>query len=429
MKLWQKSTYTVNEKVDKFTVGKDRELDILLAPYDVKGSMAHATMLAEVGLLTEEDKDTLLKGLQEIYEEIERGEFVIEDGVEDVHSQVEMLLTQRYGDVGKRLHSGRSRNDQVLLDLKLYLRDAIKNVADHTKSLFDTLVEKSEEFKDYLMPGYTHMQVAMPSSFGLWLGAYAESLVDDMVMLKAAYDITDRNPLGSAAGYGSSFPLNRTRTTELMDFQTMAVNVVYAQMGRGKTEYHVANAMASVAATVAKLSMDGCMYAGGNFGFLKFPNEFTTGSSIMPHKKNPDVLELTRARCNQITSLPTQIMSVLSNLPVGYHRDLQQIKEMLLPAFEMLNDCLEMTKLMFEKMEPTKDLLEAPIYDYLFSVEEVNKLVLQGIPFREAYVIVGEGIEKGEYNPERSVNHNHEGSIGNLGNDIIKKRMEEVYNF
>ncbi|OHX66301.1 argininosuccinate lyase [Flammeovirga pacifica] len=429
MKLWQKSSYTVNEKVDKFTVGKDRELDILLAPYDVKGSMAHATMLAEVGLLTEEDKDTLLKGLQEIYEEIERGEFVIEDGVEDVHSQVEMLLTQRYGDVGKRLHSGRSRNDQVLLDLKLYLRDAIKNVADHTKSLFDTLIEKSEEFKDYLMPGYTHMQVAMPSSFGLWLGAYAESLVDDMVMLKAAYDITDRNPLGSAAGYGSSFPLNRTRTTELMDFQTMAVNVVYAQMGRGKTEYHVANAMASVGATVAKLSMDGCMYAGGNFGFLKFPNEFTTGSSIMPHKKNPDVLELTRAKCNQITSLPTQIMSILSNLPVGYHRDLQQIKEILLPAIEMLNDCLEMTKLMFEKMEPTKDLLEAPIYDYLFSVEEVNKLVLQGIPFREAYVIVGEGIEKGEYNPERSVNHNHEGSIGNLGNDIIKKRMEEVYSF
>ncbi|MBB6459231.1 argininosuccinate lyase [Flammeovirga kamogawensis] len=429
MKLWQKSSYTVNEKVDKFTVGKDRELDILLAPYDVKGSMAHATMLAEVGLLTVEDKDTLLKGLQEIYEEIEKGDFVIEDGVEDVHSQVEMLLTQRYGDVGKRLHSGRSRNDQVLLDLKLYLRDAIKNLADNTKALFDTLIEKSEEFKGYLMPGYTHMQVAMPSSFGLWLGAYAESLVDDMVMLKAAYDITDRNPLGSAAGYGSSFPLNRTRTTELMDFQAMAVNVVYAQMGRGKTEYHVANAMASVAATVAKLSMDGCMYAGGNFGFIKFPNEFTTGSSIMPHKKNPDVLELTRAKCNQITSLPTQIMSILSNLPVGYHRDLQQIKEILLPAIEMLNDCLEMTKLMFEKMEPTKDLLEAPIYDYLFSVEEVNKLVLKGIPFREAYVIVGEGIEKGEYNPERSVNHTHEGSVGNLGNDIIKARMEETYSF
>ncbi|MBD0403427.1 argininosuccinate lyase [Flammeovirga sp. EKP202] len=427
MKLWQKSTYTVNEKVDKFTVGKDRELDILLAPYDVKGSMAHATMLAEVGLLTEEDRDILLKGLQEIYEEIEKGDFVIEDGVEDVHSQVEMLLTQRYGDVGKRLHSGRSRNDQVLLDLKLYLRDALKEVSKNTKALFDTLIEKSEEFKDYLMPGYTHMQVAMPSSFGLWLGAYAESLVDDMVMLKAAFDITDRNPLGSAAGYGSSFPLNRTRTTELMEFQSMAVNVVYAQMGRGKTEYHVANAMASVAATVAKLSMDGCMYAGGNFGFIKFPNEFTTGSSIMPHKKNPDVLELTRAKCNQITSLPTQIMSILSNLPVGYHRDLQQIKEILLPAIEMLNDCLEMTKLMFEKMEPTKGLLEAPIYGYLFSVEEVNKLVLQGIPFREAYVIVGEGIEKGEYNPERTVNHSHEGSIGNLGNDIIKKRMEATY--
>ncbi|MEH0154305.1 argininosuccinate lyase [Limibacter armeniacum] len=425
MKLWQKNT-SLNKQVETFTVGKDRELDIWLAPYDVIGSMAHATMLEKVGLLTEEEKDTLLSGLKTILTEIENGKFEIADGVEDVHSQVEFLLTERLGDVGKKLHMGRSRNDQVLLDLKMFFRAEIWELAKHIEQLSDTLIAQSNKFKDVLMPGYTHMQVAMPSSFGLWFGAYAESLVDDLVVLHGAYEVSNRNPLGSAAGYGASFPLDRKMTTELLGFDDLSWNVVYAQMGRGKTELIIANAIATVATTLSKLAMDTCMFAGQNFGFFKFPDELTTGSSIMPHKKNPDVMELVRAKCHQLAALPAQVLAITAGLPSGYHRDFQQVKEVLLPAFGMLHDCLEMTRMMMESAEVNPDLLSAPIYDYLFSVEDVNNLVLQGIPFRDAYKQVGMMIEEGKYTPSRKVNHTHEGSIGNLCNDKINAKTTQA---
>ncbi|PWJ39332.1 argininosuccinate lyase [Sediminitomix flava] len=425
MKLWQKD-FDVDKKVETFTVGKDRELDLDLAPYDVLGSIAHATMLAKVGLLTEDEKDQLVAGLQQIYKEVEAGDFEIKDGIEDVHSQVEFLLTERLGTVGKKLHSGRSRNDQVLVDLKLYMRGEIEQLVDKVSTVFGLLNKLSEEHKELLMPGYTHMQVAMPSSFGLWFGAYAEALIDDLEVLKGAYKVVNKNPLGSAAGYGSSFPLDRQMTTDLLGFEVMNYNVVYAQMGRGKVEYIVSNALASIAATVNKLSMDTCLYMGQNFGFFSFPSELTTGSSIMPHKKNPDVLELTRAKCNQLLALPTQVSMLTSNLPVGYHRDFQQIKELLMPAFGMLNDCLDMVMLMFSNITINKDILDDEKYHYLFSVEVVNQLVLEGVPFREAYKQVGMDIEKGTFKPQKEVNHTHAGSIGNLCNEEIAAEMQKV---
>lgn len=426
-KLWQKKTSTLNEQVEKFTIGRDKELDVFLAPYDILGSMAHATMLAKIGVITEEEKTQLLDGLKDIYKEVEAGNFTIDDGVEDVHSQVEFILTQRLGDVGKKLHSSRSRNDQVLLDLKMYFRAEIGSLADDIKRLFLLFVKQSEAFKDVLMPGYTHMQVAMPSSFGLWFGAYAESLVDDLVILESAYQVVNRNPLGSAAGYGSSFPIDRTMTTDLLGFDDLSWNVVYAQMGRGKTEMILANAIAVLAGTLAKLAMDGCLYAGQNFGFFRFPDYLTTGSSIMPHKKNPDVLELVRAKCHQLMGLPAQVTAMTAGLPSGYHRDLQQIKELIMPAFDMIKDCINMVCLMFEEVEVNQNLLDAPIYDYLFSVEEVNKLVQQGVPFRDAYKKIGEGIEAGNFETNRKVEHTHEGSVGNLCTAQITQKMKDVY--
>ncbi|GAA4834852.1 argininosuccinate lyase [Algivirga pacifica] len=424
-KLWEKA-YEIDKQVEVFTIGKDRELDLQLAPYDVLGSIAHAKMLQEVGLLEKDEFTSLKEGLSTIYQEIEEGDFEIKEGVEDVHSQVELLLTERLGDVGKKLHTGRSRNDQVLLDLKMYFREEIWKIAQKVQDLFDVLLAQSENYKDVLMPGYTHMQVAMPSSFGLWFGAYAESLVDDLVVLQGAYEISNRNPLGSAAGYGSSFPLDREKTAKLLGFEDLSWNVVYAQMGRGKTEYVIANAIATLSATLSRLAMDTCMYAGQNFGFFSFPNELTTGSSIMPHKKNPDPMELVRGRCNQLMALPTQVMAVISGLPSGYHRDFQQIKEVIMPAFEMLSGCLEMTCLMLSNIKINEELLENPIYNYLFTVEEVNKRVVEGVPFRDAYKEVGNAVEEGMFKADHEVNHTHQGSIGNLCNDRIAQKEDEV---
>ena len=415
-------------EIEKFTVGRDREMDLYLAKYDVLGSMAHITMLETINLLTKEELQLLLQELKAIYAQCERGEFVIEEGVEDVHSQVELMLTRKLGDIGKKIHSGRSRNDQVLVDLKLFIRDQIRELADLVKNLFDELIQQSNRYKDVLMPGYTHLQVAMPSSFGLWFGAYAESLVDDMQYLLAAWKITNRNPLGSAAGYGSSFPLNRQLTTDLLGFDSMDYNVIYAQMGRGKTERNVAFSMATIAGTLAKLAFDACMFNSQNFGFVKLPADCTTGSSIMPHKKNPDVFELTRAKCNKLQSLPVTVTMIMNNLPVGYFRDLQIIKEVFLPAFDDLKDCLQMATYIINKMEVNPHILDNPIYDPIFSVEEVNRLAAAGMPFRDAYKKVGLDIEAGNFTPDKHIHHTHAGSIGNLCNDKIQALMDDVVN-
>ncbi|HEY3404041.1 MAG TPA: argininosuccinate lyase [Ohtaekwangia sp.] len=425
MKLWQKDKTSLKE-VEKFTIGKDQEMDMFLAPFDVLGSLAHITMLQSIGLLEKKELEVLLVELKKIYTRIQSGDFKVEDGVEDIHSQVELELTKKLGDVGKKIHSGRSRNDQVLVDVKLYLRHEIEEVVGGIKHLFDLLISQSEKFKDHLLPGYTHLQLAMPSSFGLWFGAYAESLVDDCITLQAAYKVVNKNPLGSAAGYGSSFPLNRTMTTSLLGFSELNYNVVYAQMGRGKTERVVASALSNVAATLGKLSMDACLFLNQNFGFISFPDELTTGSSIMPHKKNPDVFELIRARCNQLTALPNDIALATANLPSGYHRDLQLLKEILFPAIQNLKDCMRMAHLMLSNISVKEDILTDDKYKFLFSVEEVNKLVLSGVPFRDAYKKVGMDIEQGNYNPATSVHHTHEGSIGNLKLAEITSGMNKV---
>ena len=424
-KLWTKNVQMTSE-IEKFTVGKDREMDMYLAKYDVLGSMAHITMLESIGLLTADELKILLHELGHIYESAENGQFVIEEGVEDVHSQVELMLTRKLGDVGKKIHSGRSRNDQVLVDLKLFIRDRLKEIASLVVSLFEELIAQSENYKNVLLPGYTHLQVAMPSSFGLWFGAYAESLVDDMQYLLAAWKMTNRNPLGSAAGYGSSFPLDRQKTTDLLGFDSMDYNVVYAQMGRGKTERNVAFSMATIAGTISKLAFDACMFNSQNFGFVKLPDNCTTGSSIMPHKKNPDVFELTRAKCNKIQALPSTIMMIMNNLPSGYFRDLQIIKEVFLPAFDDLKDCLQMTAYIINRMKVNEHILDNPIYDNMFSVEEVNRLAREGMPFRDAYKKVGLDIEAGNFTPDKNIHHTHEGSIGNLCNDKISHLMDEV---
>lgn len=424
-KLWEKNVQ-VDHEVDIFTVGKDREMDIYLAKYDVLGSMAHITMLESIGLLTKEELNVLLAELRNIYAVADRGEFIIEEGIEDVHSQVELMLTRRLGDMGKKIHSGRSRNDQVLLDLKLFTRSQIQELVELVSGLFDVLISQSNRYKDVLLPGYTHLQVAMPSSFGLWFGAYAESLVDDLQLMQAAYRICNRNPLGSAAGYGSSFPLNRQMTTDLLGFDSLDYNVVYAQMGRGKMERTVAFAMAGIAATLSKLAFDACMFNSQNFGFIKLPDQFTTGSSIMPHKKNPDVFELTRAKCNKLQGLPQQIILISNNLPSGYFRDLQIIKEVFLLAFDELKDCLRMVTHMMREVKVNEHILDDDKYSLLFSVEEVNRRVLAGMPFRDAYKQVGLDIEADKFIPSKSVNHTHEGSIGNLCNESITAMMRSV---
>ena len=425
-KLWEKSVH-VTEEIDRFTVGHDRELDLYLAKYDVLGSMAHVTMLHSIGLIADEELPVLLRELRAIYQVAESGDFVIEDGIEDVHSQEELMLTRKLGDMGKKIHSGRSRNDQVLVDLKLFTRDKIREVAEAVRDLFAELQQQSERYKNVLMPGYTHLQVAMPSSFGLWFGAYAESLADDMLLLEAAYRMTNRNPLGSAAGYGSSFPLNRTMTTELLGFDSMDYNVVYAQMGRGKNERNVAFALAGIAGTVAKLAFDACMFNSQNFGFVRLPDECTTGSSIMPHKKNPDVFELIRARCNKLQALPTQVVMIMNNLPCGYFRDLQEIKEVFLPAFDQLLSCLRMATYIVARMRVNEHILDDARYDLMFSVEEVNRLASEGMPFRDAYKKVGLDIEAHQFTPNKEIHHTHEGSIGNLCNDRIAALMQATY--
>ena len=425
-KLWEKN-FSVNEEIERFTVGRDRELDIYLAKYDVLGSMAHITMLESIGLMQKDELQQLLVELKNIYNECVQGTFVIEEGVEDVHSQVELMLTRRLGDMGKKIHSGRSRNDQVLVDLKLFTRHELREVVEATDALFRELQKKSEQYKNVLMPGYTHLQIAMPSSFGLWFGAHAESLADDMLFLLAAYRMTNRNPLGSAAGYGSSFPLNREMTTRLLGFDSMDYNVVYAQMGRGKMERNVAFALASVAGTVAKLAFDACMFNSQNFAFVKLPKECTTGSSIMPHKKNPDVFELIRAKSNKLQSLPTQIQLIMNNLPTGYFRDLQIIKEVFLPCFQELRDCLAMATYIIQRIKVNEHILDDPRYDLMFSVEEVNRLATEGMPFRDAYKKVGMDIQAGQFKPRKEVHHTHEGSIGNLCTAEIKALMDEVW--
>lgn len=425
MKIWQKNI-DVDSFVETFTVGQDREMDMNLAAADVLGSLAHTKMLNSIGLMTEQDLVEVQKELKNIYKEILAGNFMIEDSVEDVHSQVEMMLTERIGEAGKKIHSGRSRNDQVLVDLKLYFRSEIESIFKNTEELFNQLISLSNQYEAVLMPGYTHLQIAMPSSFGLWFGAYAESLVDDLQLLKAAWNVCNKNPLGSAAGYGSSFPLNRTMTTNLLGFEDLNYNVVYAQMGRGKTERILAQAMSSIAATLAKFAMDVTLFINQNFGFISFPAHLTTGSSIMPHKKNPDVFELIRSRCNKIQALPNEIAMMTTNLPVGYHRDLQLLKENLFPAFQSLNDCLAIAKYMLENITIKNNILDDPKYDYLFSVEVVNNEVLNGVPFREAYRKIGLDIEEGKFQPAKEVNHTHEGSIGNLCNDQIERMFKEV---
>ena len=424
-KLWEKNV-KVDASIDLFTVGRDREMDLYLARYDILGSIAHITMLESIGLLTREELDKLTQELRNIYAIAEKGDFLIEDGVEDVHSQVELMLTRSLGDIGKKIHSGRSRNDQVLVDLKLFIRSELQSVVELTDNLFTTLIAQSEKYKNVLMPGYTHLQVAMPSSFGLWFGAYAESLVDDLTVLQAAYWVSNRNPLGSAAGYGSSFPLDRSLTTRLLGFDSMNYNVVYAQMGRGKTERIVASALASIAATLSKLAFDACLFNSQNFGFIKLPDAYTTGSSIMPHKKNPDVFELTRAKCNKIQALPYQITLIANNLPSGYFRDLQIIKEVFLPAFDELKDCLRMVEQMMSRITVNEHILDDCRYDPIFSVEEVNRLTLEGTPFRDAYKQVGLRIEAGDFTPNKDVHHTHEGSIGNLCNEQISSLEKSI---
>jgi argininosuccinate lyase len=424
-KLWQKSV-TVNELVENFTVGRDREFDLQMAAFDVLGSLAHTQMLESIGLMSADDLQLVQKELKNIYRDIENGKFTIAQEVEDVHSQVELLLTQRIGDAGKKIHSGRSRNDQVLVDLKLFFRHELQQVVEETDKLFRVLIELSNKHKDVLLPGYTHLQVAMPSSFGLWFGAYAESLTDDLEMVLAAYKITNKNPLGSAAGYGSSFPLNRTLTTQLLGFDSLNYNVVYAQMGRGKTERVIAQALSSVAATLAKMAMDQALYLSQNFAFVSYPDTLTTGSSIMPHKKNPDVWEIMRGKCNRLQALPTDVAMMTVNLPSGYHRELQLLKELLFPAFSDLKDCLQMATFMLQNITVNQDILNDPKYAYLFSVEAVNSQVLSGVPFRDAYKQVGLAIEKGEFKPDKQVNHTHEGSIGNLGNEQITSAMDKL---
>lgn len=426
MKLWEKNVQ-VTDEIDRFTVGHDRELDRYLAKYDVLGSMAHVTMLHHIGLIADEELPQLLAELKQIYQRAATGDFVIEDGIEDVHSQVELMLTRRLGDVGKKIHSGRSRNDQVLLDLKLFARDKLREVAEALRSLFEELQKQSERYQQVLMPGYTHLQVAMPSSFGLWFGAYAESLADDLLLLEAAYRLTNRNPLGSAAGYGSSFPLDRQLTTDLLGFDSMNYNVVYAQMGRGKMERTVAFALAGIAGTVAKLAYDACLFNSQNFGFVKLPDECTTGSSIMPHKKNPDVFELIRARMNRLQALPQEVVLIMNNLPCGYFRDLQELKEVFIPAFDQLIDCLHMTTYIIEKMKVNEHLLDDTRYDLMFSVEEVNRLAAEGMPFRDAYKKVGLDIEAGKFRPVKEIHHTHAGSIGNLCNQEVAERMLQTW--
>jgi argininosuccinate lyase len=425
MKLWQKDKASLKE-VEIFTVGKDREMDMYLAAFDVLGSLAHIKMLESVGLLTKDELSQLQQELKNIYQQIEKGEFKLQDDVEDIHSQVELLLTKKLGDVGKKIHAARSRNDQVLVDIKLFLRNELEELVKAISPFFELVQTQSEKYKDHLLPGYTHLQLAMPSSFGLWFGAYAESLVDDMITLKGAYDIVNKNPLGSAAGYGSSFPINRTLTTKLLGFDDLNYNVVYAQMGRGKAERIVAQSLANIADTLSKFSMDACLYLNQNFGFISFPAELTTGSSIMPHKKNPDVFELIRSHCNRIKALPNEIMMMTTNLPSGYHRDLQLLKEHLFPAFKTLKDCIEMAGLMLSNVEIKRDILADEKYKYLFSVEEVNKLVNTGMPFRDAYKKVGMDIEAGNFKYVTSVHHTHEGSIGNLCTQEIKKQMQTI---
>ena len=425
MKLWEKSV-KIDKDIERYTIGRDREMDLYLAPFDVLGSMAHITMLESIGLLEKHELDVLLAEMKKIYADAVAGNFEIEEGIEDVHSEVELILTRRLGDIGKKIHSGRSRNDQVLVDLKLYMRHELQEITRLTVELFNMLIQQSEKYKNVLMPGYTHLQVAMPSSFGLWFGAYAEGLVDDLTVLKAAYKVVNRNPLGSAAGYGSSFPLNRQMTTDLLGFDSMDYNVVYAQMGRGKSERIVAQALGGIAATLAKLAFDACMYSSQNFGFIKLHDAFTTGSSIMPHKKNPDVFELTRAKCNKIQAVPEQIMLIMNNLPSGYFRDLQIIKEVFLPTFDELKDCLRMVTLMLEHITVNEHILDDTRYDLMFSVEEVNRLAANGMPFRDAYKKVGLDIEAGKFTPTKTVAHTHEGSIGNLCNDRICALMDDV---
>jgi argininosuccinate lyase len=424
-KLWDKGVKT-DQEIERFTIGRDQEMDLYLAKYDVLGSMAHITMLESIGLLEKEELQQLLKELKNIYGIVQKGDFVIEEGIEDVHSQVELMLTRALGEMGKKIHSGRSRNDQALLDLKLFARAEIEKTVSKVCDLFNVLIAQSNRYKNVLMPGYTHLQIAMPSSFGLWFAAYAESLADDLQLLLSAYKIANRNPLGSAAGYGSSFPLNRQMTTDLLGFETMNYNVVYAQMGRGKMERVVTTALASVAATLSKLAFDACMFSSQNFGFIKLPDAFTTGSSIMPHKKNPDVFELTRAKCNKIQAIPQQITMIVNNLPSGYFRDLQITKECFVPTFEELNDCLDMTTTMMDKVTINDHILDDNRYDLIFSVETVNQLAREGMPFRDAYKKVGLDIEAGNFHPDKNIHHTHEGSIGNLCNDEIAAYKNEI---
>ena len=423
--IWDKGK-PVNELIQKYTVGRDREMDLMLAKYDVQGSLAHITMLQSIGLLEPDELKALSAGLKDLLPVIERGEFVIEDGVEDVHSQVELMLTRQLGDMGKKIHSGRSRNDQVLVDLKLFTRDRLRGIVNSVKSLFDILIKQSNRYKDVLLPGYTHLQIAMPSSFGLWFGAYAEALTDDMLLLRAAFDQANRNPLGSAAGYGSSFPLKRQMTTDLLGFESMNYNVVYAQMTRGKMERNVAYALASVAATISRLAFDACMYNSQNFGFIKLPDDCTTGSSIMPHKKNPDVFELIRAHCNKIQGVPNSIRLITGNLPSGYFRDMQLIKEVFLPLFDEMDEVLDITAYAIENMKVTEGLMDDPKYKLAFTVEEVNHLVSQGVPFRDAYRQVGAAVQNGTFAYHGTLHHTHEGSLGNLCNDAIASRMEAI---
>ncbi|MDR1809883.1 MAG: argininosuccinate lyase [Prevotella sp.] len=427
MKLWEKNIQ-VDKDIERFTIGRDQEMDMFLAKHDALGSMAHIIMLESIGLLAKDELQLLYAELKNIYRLILDGQFVIEDGVEDVHSQIELLLTRKLGDTGKKIHSGRSRNDQVLLDLKLFTREQIQILVQSVSALADILLDLSDRYKDALMPGYTHLQIAMPSSFGLWFGAYAESLTDDLQLLLAAHKICNRNPLGSAAGYGSSFPLNRRMTTSLLGFDSLNYNVAYAQMGRGKMEKSVSFAIASVAATLSKLAFDACLFNSQNFGFIKLPDEYTTGSSIMPHKKNPDVFELTRAKCNKLQGLPLEITLLTNNLPMGYFRDLQIIKELFLPSFDELNDCITMTGRMMSDVKVNENILSDDKYRSIFSVEEVNKLVMQGLPFRDAYKKVGLDIEKGSFSPDKTLNHTHEGSIGNLCNDEIRLLKQQIVN-
>ncbi|MBU3743737.1 MAG: argininosuccinate lyase [Sediminibacterium sp.] len=426
MKLWSKGSTTTAAAIEKFTVGNDREMDALLAPFDILGSLAHVTMLVSVNLLSEEEGNILCKELRQLYRQSKATGISIPASAEDIHSHIESLLTERLGDAGKKIHAARSRNDQVLVDIKLYLRNEIEELVKTVQPLFQLLISNSEKFRNHLLPGYTHLQLAMPSSFGLWMGAYAESLVDDLITLQSAYRVVNKNPLGSAAGYGSSFPINRTLTTQLLGFEDLHYNVVYAQMGRGKAERITAAALVNLADTLARMSMDACLFLNQQFGFISFPAELTTGSSIMPHKKNPDVFELIRAHCNRLRALPNEILMVTANLPSGYHRDLQILKEHVFPAFQTLRDCIEMMQLMMENIAVKDHLLSDEKYAYLFSVEKVNQLVLQGVPFREAYIQVGKSIEDSSYTYSTELNHTHEGSIGNLCNQQITDRMDQV---